>query len=117
MSTNVPLAGSAAKEFADKRCVEAIPALRNALARASTETVRGAAAQALGRMGDLDSIPSLIELLRAPNGDLAADADIALSSMSGLGRVLKSTTPLNQRAPMADRYAAWWKGAEAGLRK
>ena len=117
MSTNVPDAVSAAGELADKQCVESIPALRIALDRASNGLVRGAAAKALGRMNDLDSVPVLIALLGLPNGDLAADADTALSLMSGLGRVLKSDTPVNQRLAVASRYAAWWKGAEANLRK
>ncbi len=117
LSADAALAVRAAKELADGRCVEAIPALRVALEKAGAGPVRGAAGIALGKMNDLDSIPALIELLRTPDGDLAADADTALAQMSGLGRVLKAATPIEQRVPIAERYARWWKGAEAGLRK
>jgi hypothetical protein len=117
LSPSAPQAVAAAAELADKKCVDSIPALRVAFAKASAIEVRGAAAKALGRLDDIDSIPALIALLGGPDGALAADADAALSPMSGLGRVLKSDTPLGQRVQIAERYARWWKGAEANLRK
>ena len=114
--TNEPMAVRAALELADKNSVESIPALRAALQRAGSTAVRGAAAKALGRLNDLDSIPVLIELLKNPDGSLAADADTGLASMSGLGRVVKETMSVDQRIPIAERYARWWRGAESGLR-
>lgn len=116
MSSVAAAATQAATALANAGSIESRPALRVAMARSATTAGRGAAARALGVLNDLDSVPAMLELLRHEDSSLAVDADAALASMTGMGRMLAASMPLDRRAAIADRYANWWKGAESGLR-
>lgn len=116
MSSVAAAATQAATALANAGSIESRPALRVAMARSATTAGRGAAARALGVLNDLDSVPAMLELLRHEDTSLAVDADAALASMTGMGRTLAASMPLDRRAAIADRYANWWKGAESGLR-
>lgn len=116
MSSVSAAATQAAAALANAGSIESRPALRVALARSPTTAGRGAAARALGALNDLDSVPAMLELLRHEDASLAVDADAALASMTGMGRVITASMPMDRRAAIADRYANWWKGAESGLR-
>jgi hypothetical protein len=76
----------AAGEAADKGMVEAIPALRASFAADVSGDVREAAALALGRLGDVESVDTFVRMLRRRREDAQA-AKTGAYSLGWLGDV------------------------------
>jgi HEAT repeat protein len=87
-----------------------VAALRNRYRNeADVSRVRGAAAFALGTLGDRDAVPALLTALRDPDVRVRLYADLALRTLSGRNLGFRAAAPPDPREKVAKAWDAYWK--------
>lgn len=76
---------------------------------ADVARLRGAAAFALGMIGDTAAVPALLAALRDANVGVRRHADLALRKMSGRDLHFKADAPAAARKRVAKAWDAWWR--------
>ncbi len=76
---------------------------------ADVSRVRGAAAFALGMLGDTAAVDALLAVLRDPDAHVRRHANWSLILMSGRDLGFKADAPEAEREKAAKAWDAWWK--------
>jgi len=76
---------------------------------ADVSRIRGAAAFALGMLGDTAAVDALLAALRDPDANVRRHANWSLMLMSGRNLGFKADAPEAEREKAAKAWDAWWK--------